>query len=76
MTPYRSGNEDPKGFDHIVITVPDVEAACARFESLDVTFNKRLKDGKMNFLTFILDPDGYWVEVVLLRVSFAPVNFS
>jgi len=63
-TPYRSGNEDPKGFGHIAITVPDVEAACARFERLGVPFKKRLKDGKMNFLAFILDPDGYWIEVL------------
>ena len=68
-TPYRSGNEEPKGFGHIAITVPDVEAACARFERLGVTFKKRLTDGKMNFLAFILDPDGYWIEVVRLRVS-------
>ena len=69
MMPYRSGNEEPKGFGHIAITVPDVEAACARFERLGVTFKKRLTDGKMKSLAFILDPDGYWIEVVRLRVS-------
>ena len=74
-TPYRSGNEEPKRFDHITISVPDVEAACARFESLGVTCKNRLKDGKMKFLAFILDPDRYWIEVVRLRLSFAPVNF-
>jgi hypothetical protein len=57
-TPYRTGNEEPNGFDHIVIAV---EAACARFESLGVTFKKRLKDRKMKFLAFILDPGSRWV---------------
>jgi len=69
MTPYRSGNEEPKGFSHIAITVPDIEAACMRFERLGVLFKKHLKDRKMNFLVFILDPDRYWIEVVHLRIS-------
>ncbi len=61
---YASGNTEPgRGFGHIAITVSDIEAACARFESLGVTFKKRLTDGKMKSIAFILDPDGYWVEV-------------
>jgi catechol 2,3-dioxygenase-like lactoylglutathione lyase family enzyme len=63
-TPYHSGNSEPKGFGHIAITVGNVEEACARFEQLGVTFKKRLTDGAMKFLAFILDPDGYWIEVV------------
>lgn len=56
---YASGNADPgRGFGHIAITVDDVDAACARFEQLGVRFQKRLTDGKMKHIAFILDPDG------------------
>ncbi|KAI8972178.1 glyoxalase I [Trametes punicea] len=62
---YASGNSDPgRGFGHIAITVDDVEAACARFEQLGVRFQKRLTDGKMKHIAFILDPDGYWIEIL------------
>jgi len=62
---YASGNSEPgKGFGHIAITVEDIEAACERFEELGVNFKKRLTDGKMKNIAFILDPDGYWIEVV------------
>lgn len=63
-TPYHSGNAEPKGFGHIAITVANVEEACARFERLGVPFKKRLTDGKMKHIAFILDPDGYWIEVL------------
>ncbi|KAH9957843.1 glyoxalase I [Lactifluus volemus] len=63
-TPYHSGNSEPRGFGHIAITVGNVEEACARFERLGVTFKKRLTDGTMKFIAFILDPDGYWIEVL------------
>ncbi|WP_028694107.1 lactoylglutathione lyase [Pseudomonas cremoricolorata] len=61
---YHDGNSDPRGFGHICISVPDVTAACARFESLQVPFQKRLSDGRMKHLAFIKDPDGYWVEII------------
>lgn len=62
---YCSGNTEPgKGFGHIAITVANVEEACARFEKLGVPFKKRLTDGKMRHIAFILDPDGYWIEIV------------
>lgn len=43
--------------------VPDVEAACERFESLGVSFIKRPNEGRMKGLAFIRDPDGYWIEI-------------
>ncbi|KZT02680.1 uncharacterized protein LAESUDRAFT_738578 [Laetiporus sulphureus 93-53] len=53
---HNHGIDDPgRGFAHIATAVPDVEEVCERFELLG-----RLSDGK----TFILDPDGYWIEII------------
>ncbi|NMZ97689.1 lactoylglutathione lyase [Pseudomonas lundensis] len=61
---YHNGNTDPRGFGHICVSVPDIVAACERFEALNVDFQKRLSDGRMKSLAFIKDPDGYWVEII------------
>ncbi|EFN55203.1 hypothetical protein CHLNCDRAFT_134426 [Chlorella variabilis] len=61
---YHNGNTQPRGFGHIGLCVPDVEAACARFEELGVEFVKKPNDGKMRNLAFIKDPDGYWIEIL------------
>ncbi len=61
---YHDGNAAPRGFGHIAVTVPDLDAACARFEKLGVPFQKRLSEGMMKTIAFIKDPDGYWVEIL------------
>ena len=61
---YHDGNAEPRGFGHICLSVPDVRAACERFEALGVPFQKRLTDGRMKDIAFIKDPDGYWVEII------------
>ncbi|KAH8722937.1 glyoxylase I [Phaeosphaeriaceae sp. PMI808] len=61
---YHNGNDEPQGFGHICVSVDDLEAACARFEDKKVNWKKRLTDGRMKNIAFVLDPDGYWVEVV------------
>ncbi len=66
---YHSGNSEPRGFGHLCVAVPDIHAACARFEQLGVPFQKRLSDGSMKDIAFIKDPDGYWVEII----QFTPV---
>lgn len=46
------------------VSVDDLDAACQRFEDLKCNWKKRLTDGRMRNVAFLLDPDGYWVEIV------------
>ncbi|KAM0241882.1 hypothetical protein ACHAPO_001581 [Fusarium lateritium] len=61
---YHDGNSEPQGFGHICVSVDNLEAACKRFEDMNVSWKKRLTDGRMKNVAFLLDPDGYWIEIV------------
>jgi len=61
---YHNGNDQPQGFGHICVAVDDLQAACDRFEEKEVNWKKRLTDGRMKNIAFVLDPDGYWIEIV------------
>jgi lactoylglutathione lyase len=61
---YHDGNSEPQGFGHICVTVDDLNAACQYLDEKKVGWKKRLTDGRMKTVAFILDPDGYWIEVV------------
>ena len=60
---YHNGNDEPQGFGHVCISVDNIEAACQRFEAQGVQWKKRLTDGRMKNIAFVLDPDHYWIEV-------------
>lgn len=51
---YHDGNAEPQGFGHICLTVDDLDAACQRFEEKGVQWKKRLTDGRMKNIAFIL----------------------
>lgn len=55
---YHNGNDEPQGFGHICISVDDIDAACKRFEEKGVSWKKKLTDGRMKNIAFVLDPDG------------------
>lgn len=61
---YHNGNDEPQGFGHICISVDNIENACERFEKLGVKWRKRLTEGRMKSIAFMLDPDGYSIEII------------
>ncbi|XP_055854157.1 lactoylglutathione lyase-like isoform X2 [Episyrphus balteatus] len=57
------GSAEPRGYGNIALSVPDVYAACKRFEEHGVEFSKKPEEGRMKGLAFIKDPDGYKIEI-------------
>lgn len=61
----NNGNAEPhRGFGHTCISVDHIQAACKRIEDAGYKFQKKLTDGRMKHIAFVLDPDGYWVEII------------
>jgi len=61
----NNGNAEPfRGFGHTCVSVDNIQAACKRLEDAGYKFQKKLTDGRMNDIAFVLDPDGYWVEII------------
>jgi len=59
------GNSEPgKGFGHLCVSVDNIQAACQRLEDARYKFQKKLTDGRMRSIAFVLDPDSYWVEII------------
>lgn len=61
---YHNGNDQPQGFGHICVSVDDLDEACKFMEEKNVNWKKRLTDGRMKNVAFVLDPDNYWVEII------------
>lgn len=61
---YHTGNGENGGYGHIAISVPDFDAAIAFFDRHQVPYKKRPEDGRMRDIAFLIDPDGYWVEII------------
>jgi lactoylglutathione lyase len=61
---YHAGNQERDGFGHMAVAVEDVYAACDKLEAAGYAFQKKPNEGRMKGLAFVLDPDGYWVEII------------
>uniref|UniRef100_A0A1B6LPV1 Aldoketomutase n=1 Tax=Graphocephala atropunctata TaxID=36148 RepID=A0A1B6LPV1_9HEMI len=59
----NDNNHEKGGFGHIGLMVPDVAAACARFDKLCVPYEKLPRDGRTKGVVYIKDPDGYCIEI-------------
>eukprot|EP00927_Polykrikos_kofoidii_P084062 TRINITY_DN8763_c0_g2_i1.p1 TRINITY_DN8763_c0_g2~~TRINITY_DN8763_c0_g2_i1.p1 ORF type:complete len:372 (+),score=66.83 TRINITY_DN8763_c0_g2_i1:66-1118(+) len=60
----HTGNTSPQGFGHIGFLVDELDAMCKELEDVGVPFFKKPDEGKMRGLAFVLDPDGYRVELI------------
>jgi len=68
----HTGNSDPQGFGHVGFIVDDLEAMCKELEEAGVPFFKKPNEGKMRGLAFVLDPNGYRVELIQRSMKIDP----
>mmetsp|Transcript_9005 Transcript_9005/g.39710 ORF Transcript_9005/g.39710 Transcript_9005/m.39710 type:complete len:143 (+) Transcript_9005:959-1387(+) len=62
---YHNGNTDPKGFGHIGFIVTDVEKAVEEAEKKGIAIKRKAGPFQdAGVIAFILDPDGYWIELI------------
>ncbi|EGV66283.1 Lactoylglutathione lyase [Yamadazyma tenuis] len=58
-----NGTEN-RGFGHICVSVDNIQVCEANLLANGAKFQKKLSDGRQKDIAFVLDPDGYWVELV------------
>jgi len=64
FTHFNGNEEGRQGFGHLGFLVDDVELACADLVHNGCVFKKEPNAGTMKGLAFVLDPDGYSVEII------------
>jgi len=69
----HNGNDKPQGFGHIGFLMDDLDDSCAKMEANGAVFKKKPADGNMRNLAFVYDPDGYWIELIDRKASFAGI---
>ncbi|KAL8443003.1 hypothetical protein Emed_006997 [Eimeria media] len=70
LEPNVETPKDLEGFGHIGMLCDDLEKACEELETAGAKFRKKPQEGKMHDIAFLLDPDGYSVELIRRGVTF------
>ncbi|ODV80403.1 glyoxalase I [Suhomyces tanzawaensis NRRL Y-17324] len=61
----NNGNDAPhRGFGHICVSVDNIVESEKKLLADGVQFKKKLSDGRQKNIAFVLDPDGYWIELI------------
>lgn len=69
----HDGNAQPQGFGHIGFLVDNLDKMCEWMEADGVVFKKKPADGNMRGIAFAYDPNGYWIEIIDRKASFAGI---